>query len=231
MTAPRPIFLHGAIGGSSCWGSVNERFDGAAVLGLPGHPNGSPVGDAGEVVGWIALALAQLPGYRTLIGHGLGGLLALEVARIHPDLIHGVIALGCAPQLSVPDVAGLDHDDVLATILTSSTREPAGGFGHVLTEAMQIIGPETLEADLDMCRDLNILDGARLVRCPVLVVVGDQDTWAPPDSAATLALTLPMGHLVVVTGARHLVHADAPATTQLLIAAFLARLELTLAEQ
>jgi (E)-2-((N-methylformamido)methylene)succinate hydrolase len=231
MTAPRPIFVHGAIAGSSCWGPLTERFDGAAVLGLPGHPNGTAIRNGGELVEWIALAMAQLPGHRTIVGHGLGALLALGVARTHPELIHGVVALGAATELSVPDVAGLDHDAAVARIVASCMRDPDSDFGEAVGRAMEVIGPETLEADLALCRELNILETACDVRCPVLIVSGDQDTWASPDSAVSLARALPISHYVVVTGGRHLVHADAPATTQLLIAAFLARLELTLAEE
>ena len=65
----------------------------------------------------------------------------------------------------------------------------------------------------------------------MLIVVGEKDAWAPPPEAADLAAALPASHMIVVAQAGHLVQADAPATTALLIAAFLARLELTLADQ
>lgn len=231
MTSPRPVFLPGVFGGSSCWESMIRRFDGAALLGLPGRPGPDPVVDAGELVGWVALAIARLPGPRVLVGHGLGALAALEAARSHPEAIQGVVALGCAAQLSVPDLSGLDANDAIAALLASSMREPEASVGKTFARVMHEVGPTTLHAALEMCRTLDILETAHAVRCPVLIVVGGNDTWAPPDRAATLARHLPMSHLVVVTGSQHLVHVDAPATTQLLIAAFLARLELTLADQ
>jgi pimeloyl-ACP methyl ester carboxylesterase len=231
MTAPRPIFLHGAIAGSSCWGSLSDRFDGAAVLGLPGHPAGGAISDVSELVDWIALAITRLDGSRVAVGHGLGALLALETARRHPDVLAGVVALGVAARLRVPQVAGTTHDDTVSELLAASLHEPVGDVGEALAQAMQALGAEALAADLAMAARLEIGTRAREIRCPVLVVVGEHDVWAPPLEAAELAAALPNSHMIVVAQAGHLVQADAPATTQLLIAAFLARLELTLVDE
>jgi pimeloyl-ACP methyl ester carboxylesterase len=231
MTAPRPIFLHGAIAGSSCWGSLSDQFEGAAVLGLPGHPTGDAISDVSELVDWIALAITQLDGSRVVVGHGLGALLALETARRHPDVLAGVVALGVAARLRVPQVAGTTHDDTVSDLLAASLHKPEGDVGEALAQAMQALGAEALATDLAMAARLEIGTRAREIRCPILVVVGEHDVWAPPRDAAELAGALPNSHMIVVAQAGHLVHADAPATTQLLIAAFLARLGLTLGDE
>jgi len=231
MTAPRPIFIHGAIAGSSVWGALSDRFDGAAVLGLPGHPNGTPIADETELVAWIALAITQLDGPRVLVGHGLGALLAIEVARRHPEVLDGVVMLGGGPRLHVPDLAGTDHDETVSRLLAASMREPDGEVGDTFAAAMDAIAPRTLASDLAMSARLAVGATAGQVHCPVLIVVGEQDAWAPPPEAADLAAALPASHMIVVAQAGHLVQADAPATTALLIAAFLARLELTFADQ
>jgi len=231
MTAPRPIFIHGAIAGSSCWGSLADRFEGAAVLGLPGHPTGAAVTDAAELADWIALAVTQVEGPRVLVGHGLGALLALETARRHGEVLDGIVALGAAPRLHVPEIAGATHDDTVSGVLAASMGDPAGYPGDALAQAMRALGPETLAADLTVAAGLEVGTTAAEVRCPVLVIVGECDAWAPPHEAAELAAALPNSHMIVVAEAGHLVHTDAPATSQLLIAAFLARLELALRDQ
>jgi pimeloyl-ACP methyl ester carboxylesterase len=231
MPAPRPIFIHGAIAGPSIWQSLSDRFDGAAVLGLPGHPSGIAIADATELVDWIALAVTQLEGTRVLVGHGLGALLALEVARRHPEVPDGVVMLGGGPRLHVPDVARAGHADAVAGVLATSMRVSTGDVAEGLRQAMQTIAPPTLATDLAISADLEVGAQAGHVRCPVLIVVGELDSWAPPGEAAELAAALPASHVIVVAGAGHLVQADAPATTALLIAAFLARLELTLADE
>jgi len=229
MSAPRPIFIHGIIAGPSMWESLSDRFDGAAVLGMPGHPTGIAIADATELVDWIALAITQLEGSRVLVGHGLGALLALEVARRHPQVLDGVVMLGGGPRLHAPDVRGASHEDAVAGLLAASMRAPTGDLAEDLRQAMQTIAPPTLAIDLAMSADLEVGARAGHVRCPVLIVVGEHDSWAPPGEAAELAAALPASRMIVVADAGHLVQADAPAATALLIAAFLARLELTLA--
>lgn len=230
MTAARPIFLHGAIAGPSSWAAVPERFDGGAVLGLPGHPAGSPVADATDLVEWTALAVGQLDGPRALVGQGLGAQLALRIAHAHPELVDGVVAIGAALRLRVPDVPP-DHDVAIAALLASSLTDPNDDFGESLELAMHIIGPVSLAADLALAREIDLTPIAAAITCPVLVVTGGDDRWAPPDAAEHLAASVTDGHMVVVDGAAHLVHADAPRTIELLLAAFLARLELTLSDR
>jgi pimeloyl-ACP methyl ester carboxylesterase len=213
------------------WKSLSDRFDGAAVLALPGHPNGAAITDESELVGWIALAIAQLERSRVLIGHGLGALLALEVARRHPEVLEGVVMLGGGPRLHVPDLGEVVHADTASQLLTASMREPGGDLGDALADAIGAIAPQTLATDLAMSRRLEVGATAGELRCPVLIVVGEQDVWAPPHEAAELAAALSRSHMIVVAQAGHLVQADAPDTTALLVAAFLARVELTLAEQ
>jgi len=198
------------------------------VLGLPGHPHGIAIVDETELVGWIALAVAQLEGSRVLIGHGLGALLALEVARRHPEVLDGVVMLGAGPRLHVPR---LGQPDTASRLFGASMREPDAATRDALAAAMDAIAPQTLASDLAMSARLEVGATVGEVRCPVLIVVGEQDVWAPADEVAGLAAALPGSHMIAVAQSGHLVHADAPATTALLIAAFLARLELTLADQ
>ena len=230
MNAPRPIFLHGAIAGPSSWGSVTERFDGGVVVGLPGHPTGAAITDPDRLAEWTARALAELEGPRVLVGQGLGGQLALMIAARFPDVTTGVVAMGCAARLRAPDVP-LDPDAAITALLADSMGEPDGDFGQSLELAMQIVGATTLAADLDLVSAIDLTPLVGAVTCPVLVVVGDGDVWAPPDEAASLAAAIAGSHMVVINGARHLVQADAPRTVELLVAAFLARLELTVAER
>jgi pimeloyl-ACP methyl ester carboxylesterase len=226
MTAPRPIFLHGAIAGPSSWGSVPERFDGGAVVGLPGHPAGPPVDDADRLVAWTAAAIGQLEGPRVLVGSGLGAQLALRIAHEDPELVNGIVAIGIAERLQVPDV-GRDLDDAIDTLLATSVGDPDGDFADSLELAMQIVGPVTLAADLAITAAIDLGPLATGIACPVLVITGSNDRWAPVAGGAALTAALPHAQMVMVDGAAHLVHADAPRTTELLVAAFLARLELT----
>ncbi len=95
---------------------------------------------------------------------------------------------------------------------------------------MERAGARTLAADFQLCRQVRL--GGRMddLRIPVLLIAGGDDAWAPPTAVEDLARQMPQALMAVVPGARHLVMIDRPATVNLLVAAFLARLELTLAE-
>lgn len=48
------------------------------------------------------------------------------------------------------------------------------------------------------------------VRCPTLVVWGEDDTWIPVDRARRLAAAIPDAELKLIPGAGHLIHLDRP---------------------
>lgn len=227
MTAPRPIFVHGAVGGSACWEPVAARFEGAAVLALPGHPAGAPLADADALVGWLALAAARIPGPRVIVGHGLGALVALEAARTHRHLIQGVVAAGAATRLSVPSQARPGSGDPGSVLLRFSIADPGRRDTHALEASMRDVPGGALDADLALCRSTDIGATAAGVTCPVLLITGEHDRWAPPAAAAALAGALPDARLIVVPDAHHLVPFDARPAVQLLVAAFLASVELS----
>jgi pimeloyl-ACP methyl ester carboxylesterase len=66
------------------------------------------------------------------------------------------------------------------------------------------------------------------VRAPVLLIAGSDDPFTPPWMSEELARELPLSAMVVVPGARHMPMAEFDMTVTQLIAAHLARLELTL---
>ena len=67
MTAPRPIFIHGAGGGAHSWELQEPRFEGAYVVALPGHPAGYAHSSVGAYAEWTAAAIAEIPGPRVLV--------------------------------------------------------------------------------------------------------------------------------------------------------------------
>jgi pimeloyl-ACP methyl ester carboxylesterase len=97
------VFVHGGIAGSSpycsgshIWGPVLDRFAatrGVLAVDLPGHGESAaaapPTMDAS--VAWLGEALAALGVARCfVVGHDLGGLIALELAARFPALVRGL---------------------------------------------------------------------------------------------------------------------------------------------
>jgi pimeloyl-ACP methyl ester carboxylesterase len=88
------------------------------------------------------------------------------------------------------------------------------------------VGQETLLCDYTACRSFDVTHRLNEVRIPVLIVAGDADRLAPLALSEELSGGLRQAILVVVPGAGHWVMKERPATVDLLIAGFLARLEL-----
>lgn len=233
VSAPNPILVHGAIGGPRCWAPFDGRFPGAAAVGLPGHPDGDPTADMEEAVTRLVRALALVSGPRALVGHGVGAALCVEAALQRPDLVDGIVAIGLAGELPVTDgelmAAFTDHAAEGRRLLEHSVADAGSPEATAIAELMAQAGARTLAADYQLCRQVRLHGRVGEVACPVLLIAGGDDAWAPPAAVEALAREFPQALMAVVPGARHLVMLDRPATVNLLVAAFLARLELTLA--
>jgi len=233
MSVPRPILIHGAGGGHRVWEPLAARLAGSVALDLPGHPDGEPLRDVSAIAGAVAEALERVDRPRALVGHSLGAAAALELARAHPELVDGIVAVASGARLRVPDDAidrvrrdfGAERDRLLAGF----AADPSAAAARAAHDALDACGPDVLLADYEACRSVDLRGRLGGVGVPVLVVAGGDDPLTPPWLSEELARELPHAHMVVIPGARHLLMADVPAALSGLVAAFLARLELTLA--
>src|ERR1700675_1521865 len=101
--APRPIFVHGAGGSATAWQHQEPRFEGCYVLALPGNPAGSAFSTVGAYEKWTAHPIRETPGPRVVVGHSMGGAVALQLALDHPELVDGLVIIASGAQLFVPD--------------------------------------------------------------------------------------------------------------------------------
>jgi pimeloyl-ACP methyl ester carboxylesterase len=203
------------------------------AVDLPGHPHGAALDRIEALAGALAPAVESLDGPRALVGHSLGGAVALELARTRPELVDGLVLIASGARLPVPEAA-LDsvHSDPAAErrrLMEAFVADPdlpiSGEVGAALAECDDAV----LAADYAACAAADLRGRLAAVRAPALVIAGGDDRLTPPWLSEELARELPMAQLILVPGARHMPMADADGTVNLLAAAFLARLELTLA--
>lgn len=216
------------------WSLQTARLAGSVALDLPGHGEGDPASDIDTLAGAVAAALEEVPGPRALVGHSLGGAVAMELAIVRPELVDGLVVISSAGRLGVPDAtvarAADDFEAERERLVAGSFADPTAPMARRVRQALDAGGAPVLLADYAACRSVALLGRLGAVRVPVLLVVGDDDPLTPMRFTEELARELPLSQMIVIPGARHMPMAEFDGTVTALIAAYLARLELTLGD-
>jgi pimeloyl-ACP methyl ester carboxylesterase len=237
----RPVvaFIHGAQHDHSVW-ILQSRFlahHGFSVLAfdLPGHGRSEGEAEASveAVADRLAGALRRTQAKRVLlVGHSLGSLIALEVARRQPALAAGVALVCTAFPMRVSDAllaaartdlpAAMDMINLWsfsASIAPFAARpsNPGPGF-NVVWENLRLMqriaernGPEVLYRDFAACNAYRGgVDAAKALQCPVLFVLSEADRMTPPQSAQPLIEAAGEPQVVRIGHAGHALMAEAP---------------------
>ena len=183
-----------------------------------------------EDVAAVADAIAPLAGTPiVVIGHSLGGRLALPASRLS-SAVRGVVAYESAPLPGdAPEgrdterlLAGLrrdlrrgDRDALLARFMTEAVGMPAADLAafqsNPIWPARAATAP-TIVRELDAAaHDPAIgFDALAATEVPVLQLVGGASAAWFRDGATALDRRLAHGRLVVIEGARHAAHHSHP---------------------
>jgi len=250
-TGPPLILVHGLGGAASNWTelapALTERHR-LLVPDLPGHggstalPGVSGLEPFADRVGLVAEREGMFPA--PVVGHSLGGVIALRLALRRPADVQGLVLAGSA-GLSIGSVW-------LRQLLTAFTTIRPGRlaarhrrwvrrsgvlrrlvFGFVsvadpvgLTdEAIEgFLAAQLLHTDVDSAWQALRVDDPReelgAVRCPVLVLWGSEDVQLPLDDAFEYTRRL-RARLRVIPGCGHLLIGERPGACADAIESFL----------
>ena len=155
---------------------------------------------------------AAPPPRAVVVGHSLGGRVAVRLAARRPDLV-GALVLSGAPL--VPRAA--PRRSPLAFRVARRLHR-AGLVGEARMErARHRYGSADYRAATGVMRDVLVRlvneryeDALSALRCPVELLWGDDDEEAPVQTAESLAAAIPGAHLEICAGAGHLVPLTAP---------------------
>jgi len=180
----------------------------------PPGPWGSP--DYADAVAALLRSADGPDGPVVVVGHSLGGRIAVRLAAAHPDLV-GALVLTGAPLVRV---GGRRRPPVAYRLARAMHRVHLVGEGR-MEKARRRHGSADYRAAEGVMRDVLVrlvnetYDDALGVladrRCPVELVWGDDDAEAPPAVARALAEALPQARVTWCPGAGHLTPLTAPA--------------------
>ncbi len=209
--APWIVFVHGAGFTHHIWIQQGRALahDGWNMLApdLPGHgqSGGTPLASVAEMADWL-VGLLDAAGCRqaVVVGHSLGGLVALEAAATKPQRFAALVLIGTAAAIPVNstliDTAVSDPDQARAFMISRGFGSSAHlhentwpGASHIFAgmEIMRRNGPQVLAIDLKACDAYR--DGperAKAIHQPSLCIFGERDRMVPAKRGLELAQML-----------------------------------------
>ena len=176
-----------------------------------------------------------------VVGHSMGGYLALDMAVRHPKRLRGMVLVNSRAGGDPPATAQVreelarqveasgDAEAVVASMLgklfaPSSYERHAVVVGQV-RDQMRRTAPTGVAGTLRglATRPDRTADLGR-ISVPSLVVVGAEDQMIPPAESRALAESLPNARLVEVPGAGHMAPVEEPAAVNAALLEFLGKL-------
>lgn len=251
---PDVVFLHGLFGRGKNWAGIARALadDGhtSVLFDLPDHGR-SPWTDrfdyaamADEVASELRLRLGSAARV-CVIGHSMGGKVAMLLALQHPELVRSLVVVDIAPDFSagveanVPLVAAMraldltalerrsDADRILAADVPDAAVRQFLLQNLKLTRAPGQRNEWRWELNLDLLgAELDAVAGWPDVGevsfpGPVLWVGGENSPYLREEHRAAMLRLFPATKQVWIPGAGHWVHADSPRELTAELTAFL----------
>jgi len=238
---PRGVFLHGLFGQGKNWTTLARQLSARArvtLLDLPNHGRSpwSTELSYPAMAGAVARSLNQEGDGEpyAVVGHSMGGKVAMAVALLHPELVARLCVVDVAPAATGPmsgfatyvqgmravdlttlrDRAAADTtlqpfvpDPVIRSFLLQNLRREGEGWRWQMT--LRLLG-EQLEQISDWPDPAAEPPHASPDPGPVLWVGGCAWTYIRPEHAPAMRALFPRVQSVTVKGAGHWVHADQP---------------------
>lgn len=228
------VVVHGAMDRSVTFGRMLRSLPGRNVIRYDrrgyARSRGLGVGDLEAHVSDLRGVMGAEP--TVIVGHSIGGVIALVAAAGAPSPVLGVVAYE-APMpwtdwwprprpATDPDGAAADAAEEAEAFmvrmvgermwlrLPRSTREERRAEGEALrADIASLSGPAPFAPER--------------IQVPVLAVTGSETTWYHERAARELAALVPGGELAVLEGATHGGHLSHPAELARIVAAFVDR--------
>jgi len=227
------VFLHGIGGRASGWAPVQQACAAAGYTSLawdmPGYGE-SPLIAPYDFDG-LADALATLMDTHglqkaVLVGHSLGGMVALQMWAKHPSRVAGLVLAASSPafghgsgdfqqafiaQRLAPLEAGKRMQDVAEGLIPTMVAPGFEGPGLAQAKAcMGSITPATYKAALGALVQFEQRAALPTITVPTLCIAGEHDRTAAPSVVQRMADKIPNAQYQCLAGVGHLLTFEQP---------------------
>lgn len=219
------VCLHGLGGTSNNWAPVMRAMRGRKVvrIDLPGSGRsaGVPGGLSIERMADAVIAVCQhleIAG-APFVGHSMGSIVCQHVATRRPALVKSMALFGplaCPPEAARPSIRARAQkaasggtvamqeiaDAIVQGATSASTREALPVAAAMVRESVM---RQDAQGYARSCVALAAAQSAALedIAVPVLLVTGDDDAVAPPNTVHEMARRLPNARVVVLNRCGH----------------------------
>ena len=243
----RPLLLlHGLLGSSANWHSIARGLEGdfrVIVPDLRNHgrsPHSQEMDYPLMADDLVALIQRLELGGADLVGHSLGGKVAMHLALQAPELVRSLVVVDIAPvryghrfqtmiaALQGLDLAGLDNRQQADRYLADHLDDP-GVRQYLLQNLVKEQGRWGWRMYLDgLIRAMpELMDfpaaNGRQFPGPALFLYGGASAYVQPEHAGAIRERFPLARLRMVAGAGHWVYAEQPEAFLLALTGFLGR--------
>jgi pimeloyl-ACP methyl ester carboxylesterase len=238
--APAVVLLHGITGHARVWDHLAERLvPGRRVLALDqrGHGDSDPAPDDDYRVATMADDVAAFAGSLrldrfALVGHSMGGRIAIKYAADHGARLERLVIVDIGPDIALAGLQRVrammaqsperieseewaveyirranplqDLDLLRGRVRHGLKRLPDGGLTWKYAKGLRDMMRQGRRDAVDLWEPL-----AR-IPCPTLIVRGAESDILSPEVARKMTERLPDGRVVEIARAGHTVPADRP---------------------
>jgi pimeloyl-ACP methyl ester carboxylesterase len=225
VTPPTALLLPGLLCDRALWAGQLEGLGRHVHCVVPAY------GELDSVPAMAAAVLAQAPPHFVLVGHSLGGRVALQIMRTAGARVSALALLDTGYQPRAAGAAGDNEARERHALLERATAAGMRAMGRVWVERMVHPGRltdsvliEAILAMIERCPPqvfaaqiralLDRPDATAVltaIRCPTLLLCGREDTWSPPARHEAMARLIRDSQLTVVPECAHMSPMERPA--------------------
>lgn len=230
---PPVVLLPGLVCDAAVWAHASGALSARAPVSIAVYDSLDSLGDM------AAKVLREAPQRFALAGHSMGGRIAMEVLRRAPERVAALALLdtGVSPlaagEAGQREVAGrhellqIARDQGMAAMAARWVQGMVWklrlGDAKLVNSVIDMFARSTADVFAAQIRALlarpdasGLLPG---IRCPTLVLCGEEDSWAPAARHRDMAAQIPGATLELVPDCGHMCTLERPETvTQALLA-------------
>jgi pimeloyl-ACP methyl ester carboxylesterase len=234
LRRPPVLLIHGSGGTHLHWPAEVRRLPGQRVfaIDLPGHGKSDGLGHQSvlEYARAIAAFMDKLKlGPAVMVGHSLGGAIALTLALRFPKRALGLGLVGTGARLRVAP-AILENAANPATFPSAVQAAVEMSYGPGADPRLKELGaqrmaetrPSVLHGDFLACNEFDVMDKLEKIDVPALILCGTEDRLTPVKYAEYLRDHLSKARLQTVEGAGHMLPLEQPAAAAAALGEFMA---------